>query len=164
MAFTLCIAVPGAAQQGPGGSGGSGGSAGSGGGGGGGSGGSDDGSECMTAPSSECTERCPTFDTCYLDGVGGQAASLYYRVGEQRFDCQGLVCEEAALRKNDYCCQRGEFAPDEGGGDGGCTLRGAPGARSTSTPSGSNTAWLCVALGAGVLGLGRIRRRRQQRG
>lgn len=118
-----------------------------------GAGGSDDGAECMAAVPQECPERCPSFDTCFLD----QPARLYYRVDAQRFDCDDLDCEAAALRMADYCCQRGEFAPDEDDGDGGCALPGTPGEHSAG-----GTAWLGVALGVGALSLGRVRRRRQQ--
>jgi hypothetical protein len=116
-----------------------------------GAGGSDDGADCTPAASTECPERCPTFDTCYLASSG----DLYYRVDEQRFDCDGLDCNAAKLRKDDYCCQRGEFAPDDD--DGGCALPSAPGAESGD--SGGSATWLGVAVGIGALGLARARRR-----
>ncbi len=121
-----------------------------------GAGGSDDGAACTPAPSAECTELCPTFDTCYLAAGMGQPDRLYYRAGDQRFDCDGLDCDAAALRKNDYCCQRGEFAPDDDDDGGGCTL---PAAVGVSGSSGSSAPWLGVLVGAGALALGRARRR-----
>jgi hypothetical protein len=161
VAFALFVAAPSAAQQG--GSGGGGGSGGSGGAGGGaltGTGGSDDGASCMPSTAPECPERCPSFDTCFISAAMGQPARLYYRVPEQRFDCDELDCEQAAVRLNDYCCERGEFAPqqdDDGGG--GCVLHSAPG-----EPSEGSAAWLGMAVGIGALGLARARRRlRQQR-
>jgi hypothetical protein len=120
-----------------------------------GAGGSDDGADCMPAASTECPERCPTFDTCYLASSG----DLYYRVDEQRFDCDGLDCKAATLLKDDYCCERGEFAPKDDD-DGGCALLGAPGAESSD--SGGSSTWLGVAVGIGALGLARARRRVRQ--
>jgi hypothetical protein len=66
----------------------------------------------------ECAERCPSFDTCYVAAGGGR---LYYRVEDHDFECEGLECSAASQALGDYCCERGEFAPDQGGGDG-CAL------------------------------------------
>lgn len=126
-----------------------------------GAGGSDDGATCNPGGQpSECTDRCPSFDTCFIDAAMGQPARLYYRIDDQRFDCNGLVCEAAVLQMADYCCQRGEFAPEEGGGDGGCALRAA--GWSPDLGSGSEATWLGLGMGLAALGVGRARRRRQQ--
>jgi len=68
----------------------------------------------------ECSDRCPSYDTCLVP----EAEQLYYQVGEERFDCDGLDCAAASVTLGDYCCRRGAFAPDEDDG-GGCTV--APG-------------------------------------
>jgi hypothetical protein len=68
----------------------------------------------------DCPERCPSFDTCFVPAGDGR---LYYRVGEQRFDCDGLDCTAALVSLGDYCCERGEFAPDSDDGCG-CSLVG----------------------------------------
>jgi hypothetical protein len=74
--------------------------------------------ECTPSPEPhECAERCPSFDTCYIEGE----AQLYYRVEGERFQCDGLDCAAASAQLGDYCCQRGEYAPSRGGG-GGCAL------------------------------------------
>lgn len=81
--------------------------------------------ECTPSPAPhECAERCPSFDTCYIE----DDAQLYYRVNGERFECDGLDCAAASTQLGDYCCQRGEYAPSRGGG-GGCALAApAPGA------------------------------------
>jgi hypothetical protein len=73
----------------------------------------------------ECADRCPSFDTCFIAGGDGQ---LYYQVDEQRFDCDGLVCEAAIGELGDYCCERGAFAPPSQDEGGGCSMstRGRP--------------------------------------
>ena len=83
----------------------------------------DEGAECMPSRQAhECSDRCPNYDTCFVSDDG----LLYYRVGEQRFDCDGLDCSGASETLGDYCCRRGEFAPDTDD-DGGCTVAaGAP--------------------------------------
>jgi hypothetical protein len=108
----------------------------------GGASGADEEGDCTPSRDPpECADRCPSFDTCYIDDGEGQ---LYYRVNAQRFDCDGLECREASATLADYCCRRGQFAPSRGGG-GGCTLQPESGAASAyGRGSGS---WL-VALGA----------------
>jgi hypothetical protein len=173
------VALPSAAQSGNGGTGGSltaaggtggGGAGGSGGTGGnatggtGGSGGSsmtgaggsldDPGASCTSAAHEECPDRCPMFATCSVGSSMGQSLRLYYRVDEQRFDCEGLNCEAAASELGDYCCERGKFAPADDD-DGGCALPGAGvGDDSASTP------WLSVGVGLCAAGFGLYRRRR----
>jgi MYXO-CTERM domain-containing protein len=83
----------------------------------------------------ECSDRCPNFDTCFV----AADAQLYYRVDDERFDCEGLDCAAASVTLGDYCCRRGEYAPDSGGG-GGCTV--APEDPGASLASGA------AALGA----------------
>lgn len=71
--------------------------------------------DCTRSPEPhECAERCPSFDTCYIE----DDARLYYRVAGERFECDGLECAAASMRLGDYCCERGEYAParDDGGG------------------------------------------------
>jgi hypothetical protein len=104
-----------------------------------GAGGSDDGASCVSGPGpAECQDRCPAFDTCTLLGARGSIDHLYFRVDDQHFDCNVLDCNAAAQQLNDYCCERGAFAPAQDGGSG-CSL-----------PSG------VLALGGseGALGLG----------
>lgn len=174
------VTFPSAAQSGNGGTGGSltaaGGTGGGGTGGGGGSGGSatggsstggaggssmtgaggsldDPGASCTSAAHDECPDRCPMFATCSVGSSMGQSLRLYYRVDEQRFDCEGLNCEAAASELGDYCCERGKFAPSDD--DGGCALPGA------GAGEGSDgTAWLSVGFGLCAAGFGLVRRRR----
>jgi hypothetical protein len=105
--------------------------------------------DCARSPEPhECAERCPSFDTCYVE----DDAQLYYRVERERFECDGLDCTAASTRLGDYCCQRGEYAPSRGGGSGGCAL---------TSPVPSEHAARSTALGAclGVLGLLLVSRR-----
>lgn len=99
----------------------------------------------------ECAERCPSFDTCYIDEGDGQ---LYYRVMNERFECDGLDCTAASTRLGDYCCRRGDYAPSRGGG--GCTL--ATPARDVPLPR-STVAGACLA----ALGLVLVSRRAHAR-
>ena len=99
--------------------------------------------DCTPSPEPhECAERCPSFDTCYIE----DDAQLYYRVEGERFECDGLDCAAASTRLGDYCCERGEYAPSRGGGGGGCTL---------ASPVPSEQGGRSSALGAclGALGL-----------
>jgi hypothetical protein len=90
--------------------------------------------DCTRSPEPhECAERCPSFDTCYIE----DEAQLYYRVGSERFDCEGLDCDAASTQLGDYCCERGEYAPSRGGG-GSCWLA-SPVARAPAGPG------LCLA-------------------
>jgi len=170
---SLCVALPSAAQQGMGGSGGGGGTGGSGTGGsgtggGGGSGGSsmtgsggsadDPGAECVFAEQPECPDRCPMYASCVVS-TGGQDLRAYFRVEEQRFECDGLACDPAATQLADYCCRRGEFAPSDE--DGGCTL--SPGGLAAGGSSSESLApWLGLALCATSVGLYRRHRARRQ--
>src|SRR5262245_19052924 len=77
----------------------------------------------------ECPERCPNYTTCFIDEGQGQ---VYYRVDRERFYCDGLVCEAARQELDDYCCQRGEYAPSSGGGCG-CRLAARDAPRSLSS-------------------------------
>jgi hypothetical protein len=95
----------------------------------------------------ECAERCPSFDTCYVAAGGGR---LYYRVEDQRFECKGLECGAASQALGDYCCERGEFAPNQGGGDG-CALAAPPRAASLQ--------WIVTAAVAASVALMRRRER-----
>ncbi|HVZ33080.1 MAG TPA: hypothetical protein VG963_11675 [Polyangiaceae bacterium] len=170
------VALPSAAQSGNGGTGGSltaaGGTGGSGTGGSGGSGGNasggsgggsmtgaggsldDPGASCTSAPHTECPDRCPMFATCSVGSSMGQGLRLYYRVDQQRFDCEGLNCEAAVSELGDYCCERGKFAP-RNDDDGGCALPGAGvGEDSDSAP------WLGMGIGLCAAGFGLYRRRR----
>ena len=178
------VALPSAAQSGNGGTGGSltavGGTGGGGTGGGGGSGGNatggsggnaaggsggssmtgtggsldDPGASCISAAHEECPDRCPMFATCSVGSSMGQSLRLYYRVDEQRFDCEGLNCEAAVSELGDYCCERGKFAPSDDD-DGGCALPAAGvGEDSAGTP------WLGVGFGLCAAGFGLYRRRR----
>jgi hypothetical protein len=149
------------------GTGGSGGS-GTGGSGTGGSGGSssmtgaggavdDPGAVCNTSEAQpECPERCPTFASCFV--AMGQNPYLYYRVDDQRFDCDGLKCDSAVAKLADYCCERGEFAPSKDDG-GGCMLPPG-GVAADAGGSESSAPWLAVGFGLCVAGVGRYRRRR----
>jgi hypothetical protein len=176
---SVSVALPSAAQSGNGGTGGSltaaggsggGGTGGSGGGGSGGTGGSaaggvggssmtgaggsldDPGASCTSASPEECPDRCPMFATCSV-GSSEQGVRLYYRVDDQRFDCDGLNCAAALAELGDYCCERGKFAPSDD--DGGCALPGA------GAGEGSDgTAWLSVGFGLCAAGFGLVRRRR----
>lgn len=103
-----------------------------------------------------CAERCPAFDTCYI----GDEAQIYYNVGARRFDCDGLDCAAAGVTLEDYCCERGEFAPSAGGGDdgGGCGLGAAPPDSAATGVTGG------VALaGLALAGIGWRRNRRRSR-
>jgi hypothetical protein len=170
------VTLPSAAQSGNGGTGGSltaaggtggGGAGGSGGSGGnatGGSGGSsmtgaggsldDPGASCTSAAHEECPDRCPMFATCSVGSSMGQSLRLYYRVDEQRFDCDGLKCEAAASELADYCCERGKFAPSDDD-EGGCALPGAG-----VVEDSDSTRWLSVAFGLCAASFGLYRRRR----
>jgi len=186
IALGLSLSLPSAAQQGTGGSGTGGSSSGAGGSGTGGSGTGGSGTggsgtggssmagasgsggaeavpaDCIPAPPDECTDRCPTFYTCPTETDAGDPA-LYYSVDGQRFDCDGLKCESAASQLQDYCCQRGKFAPS-GDDGGGCALaphRGAAPAGTTASGSPpSGTANVGALLG---VALGLLRRRRSRR-
>ena len=188
IALGLSLSLPSAAQQGTGGSGTGGSSSGAGGSGTGGSGGSGTGgsggsgtggssmagsggaeavpADCIPAPPDECTDRCPTFYTCPTETDAGDPA-LYYSVDGQRFDCDGLKCETAATQLQDYCCQRGKFAPS-GDDGGGCALAPHPGAAPAGTTSsgtlssGAANLWVCLGVGLGLLQ--ERRRRRPQWG
>jgi hypothetical protein len=143
--------------SGTGGSGTGGSGSGTGGGGGSsmtGAGGSldDPGASCTSAAPQECPDRCPMFATCSV-GSSAQGVRLYYRVDDQRFDCDGVNCAAALADLGDYCCERGKFAPSDD--DGGCTLPGA------GAGEGSDgTAWLSVGFGLCAAGFGLVRRRR----
>ncbi|HTV18420.1 MAG TPA: hypothetical protein VMG12_07105 [Polyangiaceae bacterium] len=100
----------------------------------------------------ECAERCPSFDTCYIDEGEGQ---LYYRVMGERFECDSLDCTAANERLGDYCCQRGEYAPSRGGG-GGCALTAGVALDASRTASRAP-----AGLGA-LAGLLVVARRRRQ--
>jgi len=115
------------------------------------------GAACTFEEQPECPERCPMFATCFVAAAMGQEAHLYYRVEAQRFACDGLDCNSAALQLGDYCCQRGEFAPSDDDG-GGCTLPPA-GVAADGTPSESSARWLGVGLGLCAVGAGLYRRR-----
>lgn len=92
--------------------------------------------DCMPSRAPhECSDRCPDYDTCFVS----DESRLFYQVGEERFDCDGLDCAAASVTLGDYCCRRGEYAPDPDGG-GGCTV-----AVETADASISSGA---VALGA----------------
>jgi hypothetical protein len=114
--------------------------------------------ECMPGGQpSECADRCPSFDTCYIAEGDGQ---LYYRVDDQRFDCDGLECRGASATLGDYCCRRGQFAPSRGGG-GGCALpRDQPG----PVPAMGHGGWSwLVALGLALAGRMALPRPRERR-
>ena len=106
--------------------------------------------ECTPSPEPhECADRCPNYDTCFINTGDGQ---LYYRVDEQRFDCDDLDCGGATQRLGDYCCQRGEFAPAKGDGDS-CTL---------ALPGSHDATSAASVIGLlGALATLRARRRRQ---
>jgi MYXO-CTERM domain-containing protein len=94
----------------------------------------------------ECPDRCPSYTTCFIDEGEGR---LYYRVQEERFECDGLVCDDAKRELDDYCCQRGDYAPSRGGG--GCSV----------APAGAaSRGELAAALVSGALLLAGRRRRR----
>jgi hypothetical protein len=93
----------------------------------------------------ECADRCPSFDTCFIDEGDGR---LYYRVKGERFNCAGLDCTAASVELGDYCCQRGEYAPSHGGG-GGCSLAGA--LPSPAAAGAGGGAQLALAVAAGLL-------------
>jgi hypothetical protein len=103
----------------------------------------------------ECPDRCPTFDTCYIDD--GKDGRLYYRVNGRRFDCNALECRAASASLADYCCQRGQFAPSDDGG--GCSLKGVT---STPTREADGALWF-GALTVCLAGLLRTRRRGRTR-
>lgn len=98
----------------------------------------------------ECAERCPSFDTCYIE----DDAQLYYRVEGERFECDGLDCDAASVQLGDYCCQRGEYAPSKGGGGGGCWLAAGASRAPSSPGERSNAPGLCLAA-LGLLVAGR---------
>ena len=113
----------------------------------------DAGGDCTPSRGAhECADRCPSFDTCYIDDGDGQ---LYYRVMGERFDCDGLDCTGANERLGDYCCQRGDYAPSRGGG-GGCGLTAA--GVNAAEPDGTAPAWLGALAGLSVAACG-VRRR-----
>jgi hypothetical protein len=104
-----------------------------------------------------CAERCPAYDTCYVS----DDEQIYYSVMGRRFDCNGLDCAAAGVTLEDYCCERGEFAPsardDEGGGCG--LSRAAPDA-----PEAGGVAsgvWLGGLVMAGIGGRRVLLRRRR---
>jgi MYXO-CTERM domain-containing protein len=79
---------------------------------------SDEQADCMPSRAPhECSDRCPDYDTCFVS----DEARLFYQVGDERFDCDGLDCAAASVTLGDYCCRRGEYAPASDGG-GGCTV------------------------------------------
>jgi hypothetical protein len=101
--------------------------------------------ECMPSREPhECPDRCPSFDTCYIDDGNGL---IYYRVGDQRFDCDELDCRLASTALGDYCCRRGEFAPSSEGGDG-CTVGDAGPDRRGGLASAAWLAALAVSVAA----------------
>jgi hypothetical protein len=113
----------------------------------------DPGATCQSATPVECPERCPMFATCSVGSSTGPSLRLYYRVDDQRFDCDGLKCEAALAELGDYCCERGKFAPSDD--DGGCALQDAGvGEDSDGTP------WLSMGFGLCAAGFGLYRRRR----
>lgn len=118
-----------------------------------GTGGSGDDASCMPgAGPADCQDRCPSFDTCTVLTSSGQIDHLYFKLDDQVFQCAGLDCGSAAQSLDDYCCQRGEFAPSKDGG--GCTLPdGASAARVSESGSATNHALLGVwgVLLAGAL-------------
>jgi len=92
--------------------------------------------DCMPSRAPhECSDRCPDYDTCFVP----DEARLFYQVGDERFECDGLDCAAASVTLGDYCCRRGEYAPDSDDG-GGCTV-----ASESHHGSGSSGA---AALGA----------------
>lgn len=96
--------------------------------------------QCMASGApEECADRCPSFDTCFI----ARSDQLYYRVGEQRFDCKGLDCVAATQELADYCCQRGKFAPSTDGDGGGCNI--SPGRGPAPSVVGG---WFALALAA----------------
>jgi hypothetical protein len=107
--------------------------------------------ECEPSPEPhQCAERCPSFDTCYIE----DEAQLYYRVEGERFQCDGLDCVAASAQLSDYCCERGEYAPSRGGG-GGCALASPAPSEPPSRSNRSSTPAACL----GALGLLVVRRR-----
>lgn len=103
---------------------------------------------CMTSGAQlECPERCPSFETCSV--MEDDALRVYYRVDDQRFDCDGIACAAASERLGDYCCERGEFAPSTDDGCG-CSLVGARGQGRTAAGApgslGAYAACIGVAL------------------
>jgi hypothetical protein len=116
---------------------------------------SDEEGECTASRDPpECAERCPSFDTCYIDAGEGQ---LYYRVNDQRFDCAGLDCREASASLGDYCCRRGEFAPSRGGG--GCSMPSEPPGSMPAHGHGGGYGWLLLGLAFAGSGLRLLRGR-----
>jgi hypothetical protein len=102
-----------------------------------------------------CAERCPAYDTCYIS----DDQQIYYSVMGRRFDCEGLDCGAAGVTLEDYCCERGEFAPSAKKGDGGgCNLvRIVPEADGVATE-----VWLGAGLVlAGIGGRRALKRRRR---
>jgi hypothetical protein len=89
----------------------------------------------------ECADRCPSYDTCFIEAGDGQ---LYYRVENQRFDCDGLDCAAASVELGDYCCQRGDYAPSHGDG-GGCAFSDSA---SSAAPGVGASAALALAFAA----------------
>jgi hypothetical protein len=107
----------------------------------------------------ECADRCPSYDTCFIEEGEGQ---LYYEVKGERFQCDGLDCTAASVELGDYCCQRGDYAPSHGGG-GGCALSGSaptPGRALAATAAGVGLAFAAARLlGGGRRGPGGRRRK-----
>ena len=102
--------------------------------------------ECTPNPSPhECPDRCPRYDTCLIS----EEDQLYYRVNNQRFECDGFDCRAASETLSDYCCSRGEFAPSSGGG-GGCSLTGR--AAAGATPRAALGGAFLAALGLALAG------------
>ena len=100
-----------------------------------------------------CAQRCPSYDTCYVS----DDELIYYNAAGRRFDCAGLDCGAAVARLEDYCCERGEFAPSADKDDGGgCDLAGA---RGRPGSDGAGGWWLGASLLA-CAGAGRALRRR----
>jgi hypothetical protein len=104
-----------------------------------------------------CAERCPAYDTCYIS----DDQQIYYSVMGRRFDCNGLDCGTAGVTLENYCCERGEFAPSAGDDDGGgCGLiRAVP-----EAPEAGGVAsgvWLGGLVMAGI-GWRRARLRRRR--
>jgi hypothetical protein len=108
-----------------------------------------------SGPHDECPERCPSFDTCYIE----DELQLYYRVEGERFECDGLDCTAASTQLADYCCQRGEYAPSHGGGGGGCALASPPSIEPPGVGARSSAPGLCL----GALGLLVVSRRARAR-
>jgi hypothetical protein len=97
---------------------------------------------CPNREPHECADRCPNVDTCFIQEEG----QLYYLADDRRFDCDGYDCTAANQTLLDYCCERGEFAPERSNDGGGCSL--APPRSIEGWPSGQAAAGsLAFALG-----------------